>query len=176
MSNSKKSITRRDFFSVMGWLSMVVTFGGSIFGAFRYFLPNVLYEKPSVFKIGQPSDYPIGISEKWKREQQIWVVRNEKGIYAMISICRHLGCTPNWFEDRKLFVCPCHGSIYDINGNVLGGPAPRLLWRAALSIDPIDGQIVVDFNRRQDPEPKSTEEGLFVDSSLREIEPFFLKV
>ena len=58
----------------------------------------------------------------------------------------------------------------------MGGPAPRLLWRAALSIDPIDGQIVVDFNRRQDPEPKSTEGGLFVDESLREVEPFFLKV
>ncbi len=159
----------------MGWLGVVVTFGGSVFGAFRYFLPSVLYEKPSIFKIGKPSDYPIGISEKWKREQQIWVIKNEKGIYAMISVCRHLGCTPNWFEDRQLIVCPCHGSIYDINGNVLGGPAPRTLWRAALSIDPIDGQIVVDFNRRQDVEPKSTEGGLFVDRSLREVAPFFLK-
>ncbi len=155
---------------------MLVTFGGSLFGAFRYFLPSVLYEKPSIFKIGRPSDYPIGISEKWKREHQVWVIKNEQGIYAMISICRHLGCTPNWFEDRKLIVCPCHGSIYDINGNVLGGPAPRTLWRAALSIDPIDGQIVVDLNRRQDLEPKSTKGGLFVDESLREIEPFFLKV
>lgn len=176
MGAGKKGITRRDFLSVMGWLGMAVTFGGSIFGAFRYFFPSVLYEKPSVFKIGMPSDYPVGISEKWKREQRIWVIRNERGIYAMISICRHLGCTPNWFEDRKLIVCPCHGSIYDIDGNVLGGPAPLTLWRAALSTDPIDGQIVVDFNHRQDPEPKSTEGGLFVDRTLREVEPFFLKV
>ena len=118
----------------------------------------------------------MGLSEKWKKERQIWVVRNERGIYAMISICRHLGCTPNWFEDKKVFLCPCHGSIYDLEGNVLGGPAPKLLWRTAVSIDPVDGQIVVDFNHRQDPEPISTENGLRAEEALREVEPFFLKV
>ena len=61
-------------------------------------------------------------------------------------------------------------------GNVLGGPAPRTLWRAAIKLDPVDGQIIVDFNRRQDPDPVSTENGLQVDEASREIEPFFLKV
>jgi len=179
--SDKRVITRRDFFSVVGWLGFFATISSSAFGAFRYYLPKVLYEKPAVFKIGKPSDYPMGASEKWvvstkwKRERRIWVVRNRRGIYALISICRHLGCTPNWFQDRKRFVCPCHGSIYDINGNVVGGPAPRTLWRTAISIDPIDGQLVVDFNNRQDIDPKSTDEGLFVETSLREKKPFFLK-
>jgi cytochrome b6-f complex iron-sulfur subunit len=182
VSSDKKSITRRDFFSVLGWWGIVGTLGKSAYSAFLYYSPNVLYEKPAVFKIGKPSDYPIGISmewalsEKWKRERRIWVVRNKRGVYVMISICRHLGCTPNWFQDRVRFLCPCHGSIYDIEGNVLGGPAPRTLWRTAIKIDQIDGQIVVDFNHRQDPDPKSTEKGLFVDEASREVEPFFLKV
>jgi len=50
------------------------------------------------------------------------------------------------------------------------------LWRTAVSIDPVDGQIVVNFSKRQDPDPKGTEEGLMVEESGREVEPFFLKV
>jgi len=169
-------ITRRDFFSVVGWAGIAATVGGSAFSFYRYYFPNVLYEPQSVFKIGKPEEYTRGVSEKWKRERRIWVVRNERGIYVLIAICRHLGCTPNWFQDKQLFICPCHGSIYDIEGNVLGGPAPRTLWRAAISIDPVDGQIIVDFNHRQDPDPVSTERGLVVDEAKREVKPFFLKV
>lgn len=175
MSTGGRKITRRDFFSIAGWGGLAVTLGGAALSFYRFYFPNILYESQKIFKIGKPSDYPMGLSEKWKKERQIWVVRNERGIYVMISICRHLGCTPNWFDDKKKFLCPCHGSIYDISGNVLGGPAPKLLWRTAIKIDPVDGQIVVDFNHRQDPDPISTENGLMVEEASREVEPFFLK-
>ena len=176
MKEIDETITRRDFFSIVGWSGVAATLGGSAFSFYRFYSPNILYETQKVFKIGKLSDYPEGLSEKWKKERQIWVVRNERGLYVMISICRHLGCTPNWFQDKNAFLCPCHGSIFSIEGNVLGGPSPRLLWRAAVKIDPTDGQIVVDFNHRQDPDPMSTEEGLRVDEASREVEPFFLKV
>lgn len=174
--NVDEKITRRDFFSLVGWGGVTATLGGSAYSFYRFYSPNVLYETQKVFKIGKPSEYQPGLSEKWKKERQIWVVRNESGIYVMISICRHLGCTPNWFQDKQAFLCPCHGSIFSIEGNVLGGPSPRLLWRAAVKIDPTDGQIIVDFNHRQDPDPISTEQGLRVDEASREVEPFFLKV
>ena len=176
MKEIDETITRRDFFSIVGWSGVAATLGGSAFSFYRFYSPNILYETQKVFKIGKLSDYPEGLSEKWKKERQIWVVRNERGLYVMISICRHLGCTPNWFLDKNAFLCPCHGSIFSIEGNVLGGPSPRLLWRAAVKIDPTDGQIVVDFNHRQDPDPMSTEEALRVDEVSREVEPFFLKV
>jgi len=176
MKEIDETITRRDFFSIVGWSGVAATLGGSAFSFYRFYSPNILYETQKVFKIGKLSDYPEGLSEKWKKERQIWVVRNERGLYVMISICRHLGCTPNWFQDKNAFLCPCHGSIFSIEGNVLGGPSPRLLWRAAVKIDPTDGQIIVDFNHRQDPDPMSTEEGLRVDEASREVEPFFLKV
>ena len=176
MKEIDETITRRDFFSIVGWSGVAATLGGSAFSFYRFYSPNILYETQKVFKIGKLSDYPEGLSEKWKKERQIWVVRNERGLYVMISICRHLGCTPNWFLDKNAFLCPCHGSIFSIEGNVLGGPSPRLLWRAAVKIDPTDGQIIVDFNHRQDPDPMSTEEGLRVDEASREVEPFFLKV
>ncbi|VAX30327.1 Rieske (2Fe-2S) domain protein [hydrothermal vent metagenome] len=175
-----EDVSRRRFFTLMslgvGWGGLLTALGGVGVGAARYMLPSVLYEPPTIFKIGTPEEYGIGVDTKLKKERQIWVVRNERGLYVMIAICRHLGCTPNFFQDQSLFRCPCHGSIYDTRGNVVGGPAPRTLWRAAVSLDPVDGQIVVSFNTRQDPDPVGTPEGLMVEELGREIEPYFLKV
>jgi cytochrome b6-f complex iron-sulfur subunit len=173
---AEKGVSRRDFFSLIGWGSFLATLGGSTIGAYKFMFPNVLYEPPTIFKIGKPEEYPMGVTEKWKKEGQFWVVRNERGIYGMISICRHLGCTPNWFSDQDMFRCPCHGSIYDPMGNVRGGPAPKTLWRPSITVDPVDKQLIVNTGIRQDPDPKSTAEGLMVDEALREVEPFFVKV
>lgn len=172
----EEGMTRRNFFSLAGWVGLVATAGGSAVGSYQFMFPNALYEPPTVFKIGSPGEFAVGLSEKYKKERRVWVARNERGLYVLVAICRHLGCTPNWYDDKKRFQCPCHGSIYDITGNVLGGPAPRTLWRAAVSLDPVDGQIIVDFNHRQDPDPKSTDMGLVVEEGPREVEPFFLKV
>lgn len=178
--DSPEDVSRRRFFTLMGlgvgWGGVVATLGGIGAGAARYMFPTVLYEPPTVFKIGLPEEYGLGIDTKLKKERMIWVVRNTNGIYVLVAICRHLGCTPNWFPDQQTFRCPCHGSIYDPQGNVIGGPAPRTLWRAAISLDPVDGQIVVDFNLRQDPDPIGTPEGLMVEETGRQVEPYFLKV
>jgi cytochrome b6-f complex iron-sulfur subunit len=175
-----KAVSRRKFFTLLGlgvgWGGFLTALGGTAMASFRYMFPNVLYEPPTIFKIGRPEEFGMGVDARLQKERQIWVVRNPRGIYVLISICRHLGCTPNWFGDQQRFRCPCHGSIYDITGNVTGGPAPRTLWRTAVSIDPVDGQIVVNFNQRQDPDPKSTPDGLTVNEASREVPPFFLKV
>lgn len=176
---ARRAMSRRKFLSDLGWWTgwggFLTALGGSTLGSFKFMVPNVLYEPPTIFKIGRPEDFGDGVTDKLKQERQIWVVRNEQGIYVLVSICRHLGCTPNWIDGQKVFRCPCHGSIYDVHGNVLGGPAPRTLWRAAVSQDPVDKQIVVNFLIRQDPEPRSTPQGLVVEESIREVEPFFLK-
>jgi len=179
-SESPSDVSRRRFFTLLslgvGWGGLLAAFGGGAVGTLRYMFPTVRYEPPSIFKIGKPEDYGMGVDNRLKKERQIWVVRNEKGIYVMVAICRHLGCTPNWFQDQMRFRCPCHGSIYDVDGNVRGGPAPRTLWRAGISLDPVDGEIVVNFTQRQDPDPKGTPDGLIVDPVSREQPPFFLKV
>jgi cytochrome b6-f complex iron-sulfur subunit len=45
---------------------------------------------------------------------------------ALAAICTHQTCTITGFSNQN-YVCPCHGSTFDINGHVLGGPAPAPL-------------------------------------------------
>ena len=175
-----KDLSRRKFLTLVGqcagWGGIAASLAGTGIATLKFMIPNVVYEPSSIFKIGVSSDYGVGVDTRLMKERQIWVVKNERGMYVLVGICRHLGCTPNWFPDQQRFRCPCHGSIYDMNGNVRGDPAPRPLWRTGVSLDPVDGQIVVNFNQRQDPDPKGTAEGLMVETVLREVEPFFLKI
>lgn len=39
------------------------------------------------------------------------------------SVCRHKRCNVKYKKDRDVFVCPCHGSTYDISGKVIKGPS-----------------------------------------------------
>jgi cytochrome b6-f complex iron-sulfur subunit len=49
------------------------------------------------------------------------------GFIALSSKCTHLGCTVPWDDKEKRFICPCHGSSFDITGTVITSPAPRPL-------------------------------------------------
>jgi len=67
----------------------------------------------------------VGWTER-KVEADIWAVRHADGTVTVFSpICPHLGCGYRWDAAAKNFACPCHASIYDITGKILGGPAPR---------------------------------------------------
>lgn len=41
--------------------------------------------------------------------------------------CTHLGCTVPWVEKEQQFICPCHSSAFDIQGDVIRSPANRAL-------------------------------------------------
>jgi len=110
---------------------------------FRFFLPRVLFEPATVFKIGYPADYALGIDEKWLQKYRIWVDRTPDRLFVIFARCTHLGCTPDWKPAENKFKCPCHGSGYDSEGINFEGPAPRPMDRAHLQVAP-DGQIVVD--------------------------------
>ncbi|MCA8999075.1 MAG: Rieske 2Fe-2S domain-containing protein [Planctomycetaceae bacterium] len=115
----------------------------------RFMMPNMVLELPSQFKVGPPSDFPPGtVSEKFKASRGIWIVHSDQYsgndmIYALLSICTHLGCTPNWLEGEQKFKCPCHGSGFYITGINFEGPAPRPLERVGLRRAE-DGMLEVD--------------------------------
>ena len=73
---------------------------------------------------------------------RFYLSRTPDGILALYRKCVHLGCVVPWNEQEDQFHCPCHGSLYNRKGEVLGGPAPR-----PLDIFPIteeEGSLVVD--------------------------------
>ncbi|MGZ4779358.1 MAG: QcrA and Rieske domain-containing protein [Thermoanaerobaculia bacterium] len=140
-------ITRRSFPVVLttAWLALAAALGGLTTILVRFLFPNVLFEPVQKFKAGLPADYSVGeVDERWKDKYGIWVVRTEEIMYALITVCTHLGCTPNWLASQNKFKCPCHGSGYYRTGVNFEGPAPRPLERAKIYIDSADGQIVID--------------------------------
>ena len=90
------------------------------------------------------------MEEKFKAQFGVWIVNTEfngqQEIFALKSVCTHLGCTPNWLEAEQKFKCPCHGSGFYKDGINFEGPAPRPLERYAISIGN-DGQIEVDKSK-----------------------------
>jgi cytochrome b6-f complex iron-sulfur subunit len=135
----------------LGFTSMAVTGVLWVLGFARFMFPNVLIEPPTKFKVGFPDDYGPGqVQTKFIPQFGVWVVRYEyEGqpmIYAIKSVCTHLGCTPNWLEGEQKFKCPCHGSGFYKDGINFEGPAPRPLERYAIS-KADDGQLEVDKSR-----------------------------
>lgn len=64
------------------------------------------------------------------------------GFLALHRQCTHLGCSVPWDEATSRFVCPCHASVFDLRGDVLGPPAPRPLDLFAVRIE--NGIVKVD--------------------------------
>jgi menaquinol-cytochrome c reductase iron-sulfur subunit len=59
-----------------------------------------------------------------------WAVKLENGeMIAFAPQCTHLGCAYHWEDAKKQFLCPCHTSVFSIDGKVISGPAPRPLDR-----------------------------------------------
>ncbi|MBZ0258728.1 Rieske 2Fe-2S domain-containing protein, partial [bacterium] len=84
--------------------------------------PRVTPEASSIFRIGSPTELPVG-SEKVIADINMRVISTPQGIAAMSLVCTHLGCIVQ--PSTQGFLCPCHGSKFDRDGNVKGGPAPR---------------------------------------------------
>ena len=78
-------------------------------------------------------------TDGWKvtsEKATAWVVKmSSNDIVAFAPQCTHLGCAYHWDERSQHFVCPCHSSVFAIDGKVLSGPAPRPLDRYATKID-----------------------------------------
>jgi cytochrome b6-f complex iron-sulfur subunit len=112
----------------------------------RFFLPRSILEPSSIFRIGSPADYALGVDTKWQQQYRIWVTRTSDRLFVIYARCTHLGCTPDWKASENKFKCPCHGSGYDSEGINFEGPAPRPMDRAKVTLD-AEGQVVVDTGK-----------------------------
>jgi cytochrome b6-f complex iron-sulfur subunit len=138
--------SRRDFMGRLSWGGFTVFTGLSLLAFVRSAFPRVLFTPPATFKAGLPSDYTIGeVSERFKQEHRVWIIREPDGFYALFAKCTHLGCTPRWLKVEEKFKCPCHGSGFRKSGVNFEGPAPRPLERYRLTLAD-DGQLLVDMS------------------------------
>lgn len=77
-------------------------------------------------RAGEVDEFDIG-SVHYHRQGRFFLVRLEEGFLALYRKCPHLGCVVPWDESLSKFNCPCHSSLFALNGTVESGPSPRPL-------------------------------------------------
>jgi menaquinol-cytochrome c reductase iron-sulfur subunit len=108
--------------------------------------PNVPLEM--AFRRNRVDGWKV-ISEK----STAWVIKdNANHVTAFGPQCTHLGCAYHWEETKAEFLCPCHNSLFDAEGKVVSGPAPRPLDRYEIKVE---GTKILLGNLNQSGERKS---------------------
>jgi len=145
--------TRRAWMGV-AWGAFSAASAAALAATGRFMFPNVLNEPPQQFKVGFPADFGMGVDERFKESNGVWIVRtaddivhHASGFYVLNTTCTHLGCTPNFLAAESKFKCPCHGSGFRPTGINFEGPAPRPLERNRIVLAE-DGQILIDKSRK----------------------------
>jgi len=151
--DSSPLVTRRVWLG-MAWGAFSAASAAALAATGRFMFPNVLNEPPQQFKVGFPADFGMGVDERFKESNGIWIVRtaddidqHASGFYVLSTTCTHLGCTPNYLAAEGKFKCPCHGSGFRTTGVNFEGPAPRPLERVGVALAE-DGQIQVNKARK----------------------------
>lgn len=143
---AQKRISRRNF---LGWLWAAASVGllGQAGAALFQF------SKPRGESGAFGGEVVAGAVEEFEpgtvshvQKGRFYISRLEDGgVLALWQRCTHLGCTVPWREDEGEFHCPCHSSLFDRKGQVLGGPAPRPLDLFPVSLK--DGKLLVETAR-----------------------------
>jgi nitrite reductase/ring-hydroxylating ferredoxin subunit len=133
------SFSRREvLYRLLGWAWMLPAAFGSrlILGFLRYEPPA---NRVTHFSLG-----PLSLLTRlpaYSEAGQVWLHQDEAGYYAVDAICTHLGCAVD-LEPSQGYSCPCHGSRFGLNGDVLRGPATRPLPFLRLYLN--GGRLTVD--------------------------------
>jgi cytochrome b6-f complex iron-sulfur subunit len=140
-----EQVSRRGFFQLtLGWIAATFAACASAVGAVRFLVPNVLFEPSLRFKAGKPDDYPDN-SVTFLEDERVFLVRQGNTFRCMSAVCTHLGCTVD--RTGQGYHCPCHGSVFDDEGGVKSGPAPRALEWFSVTLSK-DNRLLVDKNQR----------------------------
>lgn len=138
----KNDMNRRRFCQVTGAAACSVAAGGAGMLSAEFLRPRVLFEPPTHFDAGPPDAFDQGqvlTSERFRA----YVIRRDDGFCALSAVCTHLGCVTRYRPDDRIIACPCHGSRFSLEGEVLAGPAPRSLPWLELKLNS-RGRLIVD--------------------------------
>jgi cytochrome b6-f complex iron-sulfur subunit len=142
-SDRKSGMNRRSFLGLAWGVSLVALAGQAGVAFLQFFQPRI---SPGGFgskvTAGKPNEFKPG-TVSHVSEGHFFISRlDDGGFLALWQRCTHLGCTVPWRDDEQQFHCPCHSSLFNTKGEVIGGPAPRPL--DVFPIEVVDGNLVVD--------------------------------
>jgi len=146
MADGKKEpderLTRRHFCQAAGFSACAAAAGGTGLFSVEFLRPRVLFEPPSIFSLGPADSMEVG-QVITNVQHHVFVMRLQDGFRALSSVCTHLGCITRYQPDEHIIACPCHGSRFTLDGDVIAGPAPRPLHWLEMSLSD-KGLITVD--------------------------------
>jgi menaquinol-cytochrome c reductase iron-sulfur subunit len=137
----ERNLSRRKFLEILTWLIAAVIGVALSIPIIGYFLDPIFRrtalvwsEVGSVEQINDNEPTRLSFMSSLQEgyfstsiKRSVWVVKFGQELRVYSPICPHLGCDYSWSDLDKKFECPCHGSVFSIEGAVLGGPAPRPL-------------------------------------------------
>jgi len=133
-------VPRRDFLGLAAMWSAVATLAFATVGALRLPRAAVVPVPSRKFRVALPEALAPG-EPFVPPGRAVAVFRNADGVFALSTVCTHLGCIVK--RESEGFACPCHGSKFALDGAVTKGPAPKALPWLAVS-KAADGSYVVD--------------------------------
>jgi cytochrome b6-f complex iron-sulfur subunit len=142
-------VQRRQFIRKSAITLAAITGLAAAAGYLRQFFPRRAGQKRRI-TLGEATLYPVD-AFTFIEEHNLYLYRDHEGVRAVSAVCTHLGCILGHTTDG--FECPCHGSCYNHEGEVLSGPAPRdLTWYQVNKTS--EGKIIVDPSIQVDPGTK----------------------
>jgi cytochrome b6-f complex iron-sulfur subunit len=140
----EEELARRKILALIGTGALTIAGVGSAITALRFLEPSIVYEEDARVAVGRPEEVPPG-TVLVLAKHKIYVIRSAAGIFALSSICTHLGCMTRYVPENAQLACPCHGSRFSLDGKVTAGPAPRPLRRLQVTLE--RGLLVVDASK-----------------------------
>lgn len=155
-TNQNSEISRRNFLQL-------ISVGMGLIGAALVGIPMIgflfspLFEKTDQVwrSVGKVDDFKVGTTSSviftdssplpWagvSARSAAWLRRIDETNFEAFSInCTHLGCPVNWIQSAELFMCPCHGGVYNQEGQVVAGPPPLPLTKYPVRVQ--SGQVEI---------------------------------
>ncbi|MDH3876381.1 MAG: ubiquinol-cytochrome c reductase iron-sulfur subunit [Desulfobacterales bacterium] len=127
----KAEPTRRSFLNILWIVLGGVALAEFVAVAFAFLRPRKLKvrgeDTDSIITAGAVGRFEPNSVTAFVRGKFYLARLEDGGFLALSRTCTHLGCSVPWMEKEMKFACPCHGSTFDITGNVIEAPAPRAL-------------------------------------------------
>jgi Rieske Fe-S protein len=146
--------TSRRAFLRNGWkVGGVLLAGAAAYTGYEALRPLGGTAKGAKIKVGTTANFPEGTST-YVPEGRMYVVNANDYLFALSEKCPHLGCHVPFCASSGRFECPCHGSVYDLAGEYIKGPAPRGMDRYDITLHGDD--VIVDTNVLKSGPPRGT--------------------